>query len=240
MKKLPFPPPAELAGQLQRLTSLEGMTRDDWLRLLEQVDHVALYGYRMGEFLIREGDDQDRCLLILLSGSASVVKSGSSIPLATLTPGDFFGEIAFLTNRVRTTNVIVHAPVAPAVGGEVGAVRRMDESAVVFRMGRGVLGHLPAEVRERLKDAVIGRLFRLLDSMTDQVIRLTGEAPEFLVDTTLATAIQAVEGENKGQTIGYRRTMATLSRVAREDLKDRFIERLADYLSALNQRMADY
>ena len=60
-----------------------------------------------GEVVLEEGDSGDSVYLIK-SGSAKVISHllGKEIELATLTAGDIFGEIAFLTGRPRTSSVI--------------------------------------------------------------------------------------------------------------------------------------
>lgn len=60
-----------------------------------------------GQTIIEEGDSGDSIYLIQ-SGQASVVSHilGKEIELAVLSPGDVFGEVAFLTGRPRTASVI--------------------------------------------------------------------------------------------------------------------------------------
>lgn len=60
-----------------------------------------------GQRIIEEGDSGDSIFLIK-SGQADVVSHilGREIELATLSAGDVFGEVAFLTGRPRTASVI--------------------------------------------------------------------------------------------------------------------------------------
>jgi CRP-like cAMP-binding protein len=55
-----------------------------------------------GTTLVREGDDS-REMAVLVRGNAKVSRGGRKI--ADLGPGDFFGEIAFLTRSPRTATV---------------------------------------------------------------------------------------------------------------------------------------
>jgi CRP-like cAMP-binding protein len=56
---------------------------------------------------LEEGDSGDSVFFIT-SGRAKVISHimGKEIELAILSPGDFFGEVAFLTGRPRTASVI--------------------------------------------------------------------------------------------------------------------------------------
>jgi tetratricopeptide (TPR) repeat protein len=60
-----------------------------------------------GKIILKEGDSGDSVFFIK-SGRAKVIAHilGKEIELATLSPGDVFGEIAFLTGRPRTASVI--------------------------------------------------------------------------------------------------------------------------------------
>jgi HlyB family type I secretion system ABC transporter len=64
-------------------------------------------GYKFGDVLVRQGDPAD-AFYILLSGRARVVKAdqnGNEIALATLKPGDSFGEAALSKAGARTATV---------------------------------------------------------------------------------------------------------------------------------------
>lgn len=63
--------------------------------------------YPAGQTIIEEGDSGDS-IYIIQSGQAKVVTHiiGKEIELAILSPGDVFGEVAFLTGRPRTASVI--------------------------------------------------------------------------------------------------------------------------------------
>lgn len=60
-----------------------------------------------GDIIVREGDTGDS-VYIIKRGNASVVTHilGKEMTLATLSSGDLFGEVAFLTGRPRTANVV--------------------------------------------------------------------------------------------------------------------------------------
>ena len=86
-----------------------------------------------GTTLIAE-DEPGHALLVLLDGTASVTASGSH--LATLGPGDFFGEIALLGDGRRTATVTAESPVRVlTMGGSDFRVfeRDMPEAAERLR-----------------------------------------------------------------------------------------------------------
>jgi tetratricopeptide (TPR) repeat protein len=62
--------------------------------------------YPAGQTIIEEGDAGDS-IYIIKSGHAKVISHilGREIELAILSPGDVFGEVAFLTGRPRTASV---------------------------------------------------------------------------------------------------------------------------------------
>src|SRR2546428_2700790 len=83
-----------------------------------------------GSTLVKEGDS-DREMCVLVQGTATVTRNGRKI--AELGPGDFFGEIAFLTKALRTATVTAASDVRLLVLG-AGAledlVRREPKIAV--------------------------------------------------------------------------------------------------------------
>jgi len=98
-----------------------------------------------GEYIIEQGT-LDTAFYILMSGSARVSLEGKDDQvLAKMGPGDFFGEIAFLENSARTTNVIV------------------NELCIMLRVDRRLLGDLSAEIREKFKDQIIHKLVAMVN-----------------------------------------------------------------------------
>jgi CRP/FNR family transcriptional regulator, cyclic AMP receptor protein len=65
-----------------------------------------------GKVLTKEGD-RGREFFVLLEGDAEVSREGS--PLALLGAGDFFGEIALVTDKARTATVTATSPMRTLV-----------------------------------------------------------------------------------------------------------------------------
>ncbi len=101
--------------------------------------HSNLISYEKGELLIVEGNT-DKFFFIVLSGSVDVSKDDENLPFATLKSGEFFGEIAFLTDTPRTANVIA------------------NDTVITLRMDRATLDKLHVKIREKFKDNVIEKL----------------------------------------------------------------------------------
>jgi small-conductance mechanosensitive channel/CRP-like cAMP-binding protein len=77
---------------------------DSQIDSLVEQSHVSHFG--RGERLIREGAEGDS-MFVLLRGAAevSISRNGTSIPVATLSAGDCFGEMSLLTGERRTATV---------------------------------------------------------------------------------------------------------------------------------------
>jgi CRP-like cAMP-binding protein len=63
-----------------------------------------------GQIVFREGDDGTE-MYIIESGAIDIVRAArGSEPLATLGPGDFFGEMAILEDQPRFASAVARAP----------------------------------------------------------------------------------------------------------------------------------
>lgn len=62
--------------------------------------------YRDGEAIVHEGDEGD-CMYVVQAGRADVVERAADgeVRLATLGPGDFFGEMALFDRETRSATV---------------------------------------------------------------------------------------------------------------------------------------
>lgn len=109
------------------------------------VDNKAtFYVANEDEYIIEQGT-LDTAFYILMSGTARVSLEGQDDEvLAEMEPGDFFGEIAFLENSPRTSNVIA------------------KELCIMLRVDRRLLGTLSPEIREKFKDQIIHKLAAML------------------------------------------------------------------------------
>jgi len=101
-----------------------------------------------GESIIVQGE-KDSSFYILLHGSAQVSLEENGKTLAHLQPGNFFGEVSFLTDTPRTSNVVA------------------SETCILFRFDKKVMNSLPSMTREKIKDKVIAKLVHLLSEKNE-------------------------------------------------------------------------
>ncbi|MBF0462999.1 MAG: cyclic nucleotide-binding domain-containing protein [Magnetococcales bacterium] len=112
-------------------------------------NNTAFKSYRAGAKIIKEGDT-DTSFFIILAGTASVVKQGATI--INLGMGEFFGEMAFLTNEPRNTSVIA-----------------FDDAVVALQVDQELMKRLSADIREKVKDQIITKLIERLNKTTERL-----------------------------------------------------------------------
>lgn len=231
MKDMSYLTPEQILAIILRLPFFDAFDADE--HRLFAGENTRLFCYDTGEFLIQEGD-KDRGLFILLAGAASVVKEGASIPLAMLGPGHLFGEIAFLTQRKRTTNVIVH-PMPPDIVGnqdlldpqtikEFQALLEQNEpaTAVAIQFHQSILAQMARSTRIKLKNQIIQRLMLRVDTMNERVIQLTGHETLLSVDEGLDFVLRQEQD---------------VSPEVLENTQERIIEQLVEFVEELNHHL---
>lgn len=90
---------------LREVPNLANLTDRDISMIADVVTPIS---YHDGEVIIRQGDPGDR-FYIIAEGSASVLQSkdgGAELELCRLQRGNYFGEIALLTDRPRAATVM--------------------------------------------------------------------------------------------------------------------------------------
>ena len=96
----------QLVGWLPSLSTLSAKDRADF------VAHSIVNEAPPGTTIIRHGDTGDAAYFVLAGRAVAGIATGDGgyRSLSTLTPGDFFGEIAALTGSARTANVVADEP----------------------------------------------------------------------------------------------------------------------------------
>jgi CRP/FNR family transcriptional regulator, cyclic AMP receptor protein len=100
-------------------------------RELQQIAQIAdEIDLREGKEMTRQGE-RGREFFVLLEGDADVIKDGRSIN--RLGSGDFFGEIALVSDTPRTATVTATSPVRALVITDRSFRRLMDDSPEIQR-----------------------------------------------------------------------------------------------------------
>ena len=110
----------ETVKMLHGLPLFGEFTEQELEGALDLIDKVQ---FPAGECIVRQ-DEKGDCMFVLMEGSARVVhrREGREIELATLKPGDFFGELALVDSGPRSADVETLTPCS-LLRLEAGALR---------------------------------------------------------------------------------------------------------------------
>lgn len=139
--------PEKLLGLIDKIPFFKAFSSYEKKRVAG--NDTAFKPYRAGAKIIKEGDT-DTSFFIILSGTVSVVKQGATI--INLGSGEFFGEMAFLTNEPRNTSVIA-----------------LDDAVVALQVDQDLMKRLSADIREKIKDQIITKLIERLNKTTERL-----------------------------------------------------------------------
>ena len=103
--------------------------------------------YTPGEVVFRKGD-VSHCAYFIVSGEAEVVQeaNGKETVIATLSPGEYFGEMALLSNEPRNATVRAKGNLATQVVGK-------ENFLAMMRAVRSTREDVAETVKERLSRA---------------------------------------------------------------------------------------
>lgn len=140
--------------------SREILNKVSFFNIFSQPEKSILAGFHSHYFIANPGTriieqgGMDQSFYIILTGQVSVQHATANAPLAVLSPGDFFGEVSFLTDRRRTTSIIAEA------------------KTILFEIDKTTLRNLSSPIREKLKDNIIKILVQRMENMNLRVIEL--------------------------------------------------------------------
>lgn len=125
------------AGLLAATPLFQGVPPDGLERIAARSVEVA---FEPGQVIARQGDVGSG-LFVVASGAVRVVRDGQT--LATLGPGEFFGELSVLDGLPRTAQVVAAEPTAclGLATWEFEAVVR-EQPEVALAVMRGLAGRL--------------------------------------------------------------------------------------------------
>src|SRR5256885_11396220 len=158
----PLPEGHEEARAILRGEPLFQCLSDDQIENLVKQSELNHFG--RGERVIEEGEEGDS-MFILLRGAAevSIAKNGSTIPVATLSSGDCFGEMSLLTGEKRSATV------------------RAEGDCYVMEISKGVMSDVIREAPDCLR--------RLSELLAERKMRSEG----ILKDAATPNADQAAK-----------------------------------------------
>jgi CRP-like cAMP-binding protein len=117
----------EKVDVIKRVPLFAGCSKRELEQIAQIADEIDL---AEGKEMTREGS-RGREFFVLLEGEADVTKGGSSIN--KLGPGDFFGEIALISDSPRTATVTATSPVRALVITDRSFRRLLDEQPEIQR-----------------------------------------------------------------------------------------------------------
>jgi MFS family permease len=153
-----------LAGLLPSLSTLSAKERDMFISQAHVVEAPA------GTTILRHGESDDAAYFILSGKAVAGIAAGEGNyrSLSSMTPGEFFGEIAALTGAARTADV---------VAAENSSLLQVPAQALRNLMGNPTLSALfLAKMTERLNRTSINELPRFA-GVDQQDVRELRTAP---------------------------------------------------------------
>jgi CRP/FNR family transcriptional regulator, cyclic AMP receptor protein len=112
---------------IRRVPLFANCSKRELVQIAQLADEIDL---RKEKVLIREGE-RGREFFVLLEGEVEVTKDGRHVN--TLGSGEFFGEIALVSDSPRTATVVASSPVRALVITDRAFRRLLNESPEIQR-----------------------------------------------------------------------------------------------------------
>jgi CRP-like cAMP-binding protein len=125
---------------IARVPLFAGLSKSELGKVASIADEIDLPADKV---LIREGE-RGREFFVLLEGEAEVARKGKK--LATRRPGEFFGEIALVSNLARIATVTTRKPVRALVIRDVDFRALLQRTpAIAVKVLQAVADRLPPD-----------------------------------------------------------------------------------------------
>ncbi|MEO5327079.1 MAG: cyclic nucleotide-binding domain-containing protein [Magnetococcus sp. THC-1_WYH] len=134
---------------LKELPFFQSFTMGEIDRLLENPDLVE--HHKRGEYIIVQGSDQTRDLFVLVRGEVEITNAEHQ-HITYLAAGSIFGEISFITNQPRISNVV-------ALG-----------DTIVVRIDKKSVDKVDPKLQLKIKDSLIDILILRLGDMNLKLV----------------------------------------------------------------------
>jgi CRP-like cAMP-binding protein len=139
---------ASASAKLAAVPLLAAVSQNDEL-MAELRDQLQMLTLPNGAMVIRKGvapAEHEMCMYFILDGSVRVLDEFDAPPLATLGPGDFFGEASLISNAPRNAHVQVHS-----ADGDDGGRGGVCELCTLSKRGLStVLSRYPGSLAEAI------------------------------------------------------------------------------------------
>ena len=142
MKRITKP---DLVKLLHKISFFKKFTEEEIDRISDVDTYVV--NRTAGQHFIKEGNKEDS-LYVLIKGQVYINKSSNpKAKIASLGPGSVFGDISFVNEMKRTTNVFAEIP------------------SIALKLNHDLIVHLGPEIETKIKDEFLMILFRRLGNL---------------------------------------------------------------------------
>ena len=116
----------------------------------------SLVDFKKNENIITEGE-QTKSLYLLVQGTCLITKTekDAKIRLSKLSPGEIFGEMSFFSDKPRQSSVSA------------------TEDVIVMKMNDDFFKKVSPDIRDKIKDYLIGLLISRLDNMNAAIMKIS-------------------------------------------------------------------
>ena len=120
-----------------------------------EMEH-SLVKFKKGKDIITEGE-QTKSLYLLIQGTCLITKTEdeAKIRLSKLAPGEVFGEMSFFSDKPRQSTVSA------------------TEDVVVMKMNDDFFKQVNPDIKDKIKDYLIGLLIKRLDNMNAAIMKIS-------------------------------------------------------------------
>ncbi len=121
-------------------------------KILAELNH-SLLNFKKGDLIIKQGEKLKAAypLYVLINGTVLIKKSGYRRSIATLKPGAIFGEMSFLSNKPRSSDVVA------------------SEDVLVIKMDNDFFQKINHELKDKIKNYLIELLIERLNNVNESL-----------------------------------------------------------------------
>jgi serine/threonine-protein kinase len=116
----------------------------------------SVLAFYRDDAIISEGDESST-MYLLLKGTAVISRTqdDAKIRLSKLKPGELFGEMSFISKKIRKSDVIA------------------SEDVLVMKMDDAFFKKIDPDIRDKIKNHLILLLIKRLENMNDSLMKIS-------------------------------------------------------------------